>query len=178
MSNPYLLVICQTTARKIEVHLSRFHRYSFDNAGKLRSKSLPTFIYKPTSDNFWPSVERGNRVFNQMHFEETVIMDTVPRHQSHFSSNSSYYYQGSSTSVATSNRQSPQLFGTNLSPTAQTFSFKMTPHFNPMDIKRLTPTKEVTMGQTDFSGRPTVVILADASTIPLLENLKRFLSSP
>ena len=49
------------------------------------------------------------------------MMDTAPRNQNDltFSSNS---YQGSSTPVATSNRHSSPLFGTNLSLSSQNFT--------------------------------------------------------
>ena len=59
-------------------------------------------LYRPTSDNFVPSVEKGNQFFNQVHHEETVIMDTTPISQSHLSATSSNSYQGSSTPVAVS----------------------------------------------------------------------------
>ena len=76
-----------------------------------------------TSDNFVPSVKISNRFFNQAQHEETVIIDTVAKTQSDLSSTSSNSYQKSSTPVATSNSQSPPLFGTSLTPPLQNFQF-------------------------------------------------------
>ena len=89
-------------------------------------------LYRPTS------VERKNRLFNQIHHKETLLIDTAPRNQTQPSSTSSNSYQGSSAC----NRHSPQLFGTNLFYHQKTFhSFKTTPQLNPPGVKRLTPMK-------------------------------------
>ena len=47
---------------------------------------LMSDLYRPTSHNFVPLVEKSNQFFNQMQYEETVMMDVVPRNQIHSSS--------------------------------------------------------------------------------------------
>ena len=77
---------------------------------------------RPTSEIFVPSVERSSRFFNQIHHKETVMKDMVTKNQTHSSFSSSNSYQGKSTPVATSDRHSPSLFGTDLLPSSQNFT--------------------------------------------------------
>ena len=62
-------------------------------------------LFRSTSDDFVPSVERSNSSTNQVRHEETLMIDTAPRSQSDSSYTPSNHYQGSSTPVASSNRQ-------------------------------------------------------------------------
>ena len=76
-------------------------------------------------------------------------MDTDDKKQSHSSPTPSNSYQGSSTPVATSNRQSLPLFGRNLSPLSQNSQFQDVTSFqsagHPPNAHQ-----EVTMRQTSL----------------------------
>ena len=97
-------------------------------------------LFRPTSDDIVPSVERSISSNNQMHYEETLMIETVPRTQSNSFSTPFNSYQGSLTPVASSNRQSPTLFGSTLSPSSQSYMPTKT-HLNPLGIKCLMPIK-------------------------------------
>ena len=104
-----------------------------------------------TSDDFVPSVEKRNSSSNQMHYTETLMIDTAPISQSNLFVTLSNSYQGNSSPVASSNRQSPTLFGSALSPSShlvrfyprrrKDISLTTKSHLNPLGIKCLTPIK-------------------------------------
>ena len=87
-------------------------------------------------------------------------MDSATRSQSHLSAS----YQGNSITVASSNRQSPTLLGTTLSPSSQSYqpndeTLSQSAGYLP------NADQEVSMGQSDTSGRPTIVVFTDALLI-------------
>ena len=95
-------------------------------------------MYRPTSEDFTPSVERETHFLDTSQHEETVTMSSAPLNNN----------QGSSTPLASSNK-SPS------SQNSQTFD----------DLEPI-------LSQTDPSGRSTVVTFTDATTIPMLDDLK------
>ena len=107
-------------------------------------------LFRPTSEYFVPSIES----------------------QPHFSSIPSNSYQGSSTPLASSNRQSPKFFGTTHSPSSQ--SSHLNDEYSSSSARFQIPNidQDVSVGQLDSSGRPTIVTFTDASNIPMLEDLK------
>ena len=77
-------------------------------------------IYRPTSEQFTPSVERETQFLDISQHEETITMASAPRSQPHLSPTPTIPNQGTSTPLAPSNRQpSPSLFGSALSPSSQ-----------------------------------------------------------
>ena len=98
-------------------------------------------LFRPTSGDFVPSVERNSSSINQMHYEETLMIDMALRSQSNSSATSSYSYQSNSTPVASSNKQSPTLFGSALSRRHKAISLTTKPYLNPLGIKCLTSIK-------------------------------------
>ena len=107
-------------------------------------------LFRPTSENFVPSIES----------------------QRHFSSIPSNSYQGNSTPVASSNRQWPTVFGTAHSPTSQSSQLNDETSSQSARLPLPTVDQDVSVGQLDSSGRPTIVTFNDASIIPIMEDLK------
>ena len=92
-------------------------------------------MFRPTSDDFVPSVEINNSSINQMHYEEALMIDTVPRIQFNLSATSSNSYQGR----VTDNHQ--HCLVRTYPRRRKAISLTTIPHLNPLCIKCLTPIK-------------------------------------
>ena len=96
-------------------------------------------------------------------------MNPALRSQSRLPTTSSNFYQDNSTPVASSNRQSPTLFGTSLSQSYQPNDETLAPSAG---YKMPNVEQEVITGQSDSSSRLTMIAFNDASIIPMLGDLK------